>query len=93
MSWVGHFSVMTPIRQYIQLLFTERAISCYTIAGAAIEVTNFVNYICQDDGKITDYIVTAAKDYKCTIYVVERFIVYIKAFCSSSIACNAPQKH
>ena len=34
------------MRQYIQVVFTERVISCYTLAGVTIQVANLVNYNC-----------------------------------------------
>ena len=40
------FKWYDALRQNIQVTFTERPISCYTIASATIKVANLVNYKC-----------------------------------------------
>ena len=47
------------MRQYLQVIFTDRAISCYTLAGATIHIAKLVNYNChplEDDNKFGRHI-------------------------------------
>ena len=47
------FEWCDALRQYIQVTFTEKPISCYNIAGANIKVANLVNYKCHPSDEYT----------------------------------------